>query len=64
MNQYEYKHIEDLGIFTPFKSAEVLVKGPKNIPLYYLFLASKHPLGNKLWQEIKKIRPDRQEQFP
>jgi len=61
--EIEYRHIEDLDISSPFKSDEILVTGPKNIPLYYLFLASKNPLGNKLWQEIKKIRPDRQGQF-
>lgn len=63
LGRIEYRIIEDLDIYTPFESDEILVKGPRNIPLYYLFLASKNPLGNKLWQEIKKIRPDRQGQF-
>ncbi len=58
-----YKDITELDSDKPFISDEVLVKGPRNIPLYYLFLASKNPLGNKLWQEVKKIRPDRQGQF-
>jgi len=58
-----YIHTDDLNVLSSFQSDEILVKGPRNIPLYYLFLASKDPLGNKLWQEIKKIRPDRQGQF-
>lgn len=58
-----YKDITELDSDKPFISDEVLVKGPRNIPLYYLFLASRNPLGSKLWQEVKKIRPDRQGQF-
>jgi len=63
LGEIEYRNIKDLDIYSPLESDEILVKGPKNIPLYYLFFASKNPLGNKLWQEIKKIRPDRQGQL-
>jgi hypothetical protein len=63
LRQIGYKHIADLSIYTSFKSDEVLVKGPRNIPLYYLFLCSKNPLGNRLWQEIKKIGPHNQGQL-
>lgn len=55
-----YKNFKELSSDQSYISDEVLVKGPRNIPLYYLLFASKHPLGEKLWQEIKKIGPTRQ----
>ncbi len=30
------------------------IKNDKNVPLYHLVFASKHPLGDKLWQSITK----------
>jgi len=30
----------------------VLVKGPRNVPLYYLMFASKHPRGKDFWDKI------------
>ena len=63
LGEIGYQDFLDLYSDKPFTSDEVLVKGPRNIPLYYIFLASKHPLGKKLWQEVKKIRPDRQGQL-
>lgn len=29
--------------------------GSKNLPLYFILFASKHPLGHQFWQDIKKI---------
>lgn len=63
LNGIGYMHIEDLSDVSGLVSDEILVTGPRNIPLYYLFLASKNPLGNRLWQGIKRIRPDRQGQL-
>ncbi|MFW6126216.1 MAG: three-Cys-motif partner protein TcmP [Chloroflexota bacterium] len=30
----------------------VLVRGPRNVPLYYLVFASKHPRGRDFWDKI------------
>ena len=57
------RQLESLG-YLHFNSLldpnEILVKGPRDIPLYYLFFASKHPIAHKFWSEIKKKRPDNQ----
>jgi three-Cys-motif partner protein len=50
-----YGEITDLS-----DAGEILVRGPKNIPLYYLFLASKHRIAYKLWNQIQKIRANSQ----
>jgi spore photoproduct lyase len=37
---------------------EILIRSShKNLPLYYLLFASKHPLGHTFWQKISSITP-------
>lgn len=55
-----YGDIRDLDSSQYFESDEILVKGPKNIPLYYLVFASKHPIGRRFWHETQRIRSDSQ----
>lgn len=43
-----YREVK-LGEEIPIRSIE------KNLPLYCLLFASKHPLGHKFWQDISKI---------
>jgi three-Cys-motif partner protein len=45
------------------ESGDILVRGPKNIPLYYLVFASKHKVAYKFWNEIQKIRANSQRQL-
>ncbi len=52
-----YEQFEDLS------DDAILVRGPKNIPLYYLFLASKSAIAHKFWKEIQKIRANKQRQL-
>ena len=35
----------------------VLVRGPRNVPLYYLVFASKHPRGRDFWDKISLRSP-------
>lgn len=52
-----YEQFSDLGC------DDILVRGPKNIPLYYLFLASKNKIAYKFWKEIQRIRANSQRQL-
>jgi three-Cys-motif partner protein len=55
-----YGQINDLTDEQSSGSGEILVRGPKNIPLYYLVFAGKHKIAYKFWDEIQKIRADSQ----
>jgi len=55
-----YGQINDLADNQSSEFAGILVRGPKNIPLYYLVFASKHKIAYKFWDEIQKIRADSQ----
>jgi three-Cys-motif partner protein len=55
-----YGETKDLSSDQSFESGDILVRGPKNIPLYYLVFASKNRLAYKLWNEIHKIRANQQ----
>lgn len=44
--------------------SQIVVRNRKNVPLYYLVFASKNPLGQKFWDEIRKISPTGQRTFP
>jgi len=35
--------------------SEIVVRNRRNAPLYYLVFASKHELGHKFWDDIRKI---------
>jgi three-Cys-motif partner protein len=41
-------------------SSIVEVRNKKNVPLYYLVFASKHPLGHDLWEKVCGIHADGQ----
>ena len=41
-------------------SSAVEIRNRKNVPLYYLVFASKHPLGHELFEKISSIHPDGQ----
>jgi spore photoproduct lyase len=44
---------------------EILIRSSKkNLPLYYLLFASKHPLGHAFWNKISKISPTGQMKLP
>ena len=55
-----YGQINDLTDGQGSESGEILVRGPKNIPLYYLVFAGKHKIAYKFWDEIQKIRANSQ----
>ncbi len=55
-----YGQINDLTDEQTSRSGEILVRGPRNIPLYYLVFAGKHKIAYKFWHEIQKIRSDNQ----
>lgn len=55
-----YGKIKGLSDDQAFESGEILVRGPKNIPLYYLVFASKDRIAYKFWDEIQKIRANSQ----
>jgi three-Cys-motif partner protein len=42
-------------------SSVVEIRNRKNVPLYYLVFASKHPLGHELWEKITARHEDGQE---
>ena len=45
IKKLEYSNVE-------FK--DIVVRNTKNVPMYFLFFASQHPLGLKFWNEITK----------
>ena len=55
-----YGQIKDLSGNQNLECRDILVRGPKNIPLYYLVFASKHRIAYKFWDDIQKIRADSQ----
>jgi spore photoproduct lyase len=57
LNKIEYKEIKS--------GDEILIRSSqKNLPLYYLLFASKHPLGHKFWEKISNISPTGQMKLP
>jgi three-Cys-motif partner protein len=55
-----YGQINDLTDNQSSEFGDILVRGPKNIPLYYLVFAGKHRIAYKFWNEIQKIRANSQ----
>jgi len=55
-----YGQINDLAGSQSSEFGDILVRGPKNIPLYYLVFAGKHKIAYKFWDEIQKIRANSQ----
>lgn len=55
-----YGKIRDLSPNQYLEAGDVLVRGPKNIPLYYLVFASKSGLAYKFWNEVQKITANNQ----
>lgn len=59
LNAYEQR-IRGLGYEKRDIQDWVLVRGPKNIPLYYLIFASRHSLGKEFWDKISLKSPSGQ----
>ena len=58
------KQLQALGYVEVKLGSEIVVRNRKNVPLYYLIFASKHPLGHNLWDAIRKIGPTGQIEMP
>ena len=43
--------------YTTAKARTAPIRNDKNVPLYHLVFASKHPLGDKIWESITKRTP-------
>ncbi len=54
------KQFEIIGYTQVNDANSILVRGPKNIPLYYIFFVSKNQLAIKLWNSIQEIRSNKQ----
>ncbi|MGA3094386.1 MAG: three-Cys-motif partner protein TcmP [Dehalococcoidales bacterium] len=55
-----YGQIKDLSSDQQIASGDILVRGPKNIPLYYLIFASRSKIACKFWDEIQKTQANSQ----
>lgn len=53
LDAYE-KRLRNLGYKDEDIQDWVLVRGPKNVPLYYLIFASKHSRGKDFWDKISQ----------
>jgi three-Cys-motif partner protein len=40
-----------------------IIRNNKNMVLYFMVMASRHPLGEHLWREVTKIKPSGQRGF-
>lgn len=63
LDAYE-KRIRDLGYKKEDIQDWVLVRGHRNIPLYYLIFASKHSRGKDFWDKISLKSPSGQIRMP
>jgi spore photoproduct lyase len=62
---YYRKNLGKLGYGEIKSGDEILIRSSqKNLPLYYLLFASKHPLGHTFWNKISKISPTGQIKLP
>jgi len=62
---YYRKTLSKLGYGEIKSGDEILIRSSqKNLPLYYLLFASKHPLGHTFWNKISKISPTGQIKLP
>lgn len=59
VTNYFKNNLEKLGYVLPreYFIGDVVVKSSQKVPLYYLVFTSKHPLGSKFWDEIRKYDP-------
>jgi three-Cys-motif partner protein len=59
ITNYFKVNLKKLGYVLPreYFIGDVVVKSSQKVPLYYLVFASKHPLGSKFWDEIRKYDP-------
>lgn len=57
------KKLAGIG-YTMEPDQAVLVKNLKNVPLYALLFASRHPKGNQFWLKIKQIESKGQRSLP
>ncbi|GAI47236.1 unnamed protein product, partial [marine sediment metagenome] len=63
LDAYEQR-IRGLGYKKKDIQDRVLVRGPRNIPLYYLIFASKHSRGKDFWDKISLKSPSGQIRMP
>lgn len=63
LDAYE-ERIRGLGYKKKDIQDRVLVRGPRNIPLYYLIFVSKHPRGKDFWDKISLKSPSGQIRLP
>jgi spore photoproduct lyase len=62
---YYRKNLGKLGYKEIRSGDEILIRSSqKNLPLYYLLFASKHPLGHTFWNKISKISSTGQIKLP
>jgi len=52
-NRYLH-HLRELG-YLPVQDREIDIRNDKNVLLYFIAFASRHPLGGKFWREAIKI---------
>jgi len=56
VTEYYKKKLHSLDYQEIMQADEIQIRSlAKNLPLYTLFFASKHPLGKRFWQEISEI---------
>jgi three-Cys-motif partner protein len=52
-NRYLH-HLRELG-YLPIRDREIDIRNDRNVLLYFMAFASRHPLGGKFWREAIKI---------
>jgi three-Cys-motif partner protein len=58
LDHYKFR-LSELGYHGTSDQDEALIRVPsRNIPLYYLVYASRHPLGKRFWDSIRGISQD------
>lgn len=65
VTEYYKKKLSSLGYQEIFRGDEIQIRSTaKNLPLYTLLFASKHPLGHTFWKKISDINHTGQRKLP
>ena len=65
VTEYYKKKLISIGYQEILRGDEIPIRSiAKNLPLYTLLFASKHPLGHKFWKEISEINHTGQRKLP
>jgi len=59
-----HRQLTSLGYMEVRLGSEIVVRNRRNVPLYYLVFASKHPLGHRFWNDVRRIDRAGQTQLP